>query len=57
MTSVEFPELTGTYNNYTFQYAFERCTKLAHLEFPKLKTIGTSTNGNYYGSGIFYAAC
>ena len=57
LTSVEFPELTGIYNNYTFQYAFERCPKLAHLEFPKLKTIGTTTNGNYYGTGVFYAAC
>lgn len=57
LTSVEFPELTGIYNNYTFQYAFERCPKLAHLEFPKLKTIGTTTNGNYYGTGVFYDAC
>lgn len=57
LTSVEFPELTGIYNNYTFQYAFERCTKLTHLEFPKLKAIGTTTNGNYYGTGVFYIAC
>lgn len=57
LTSVEFPELTGIYNNYTFQNAFERCTKLAHLEFPKLKVIGTTTNSNYYGTGVFYNAC
>lgn len=57
LTSVEFPELTGIYNNYTFNFAFERCPKLTHLEFPKLKTIGTTTNSNYYGTGVFYAAC
>jgi len=57
LTSVEFPELTGIYNNYTFNYAFERCPKLTHLEFPKLKAIGTTTNGSYYGTGVFYAAC
>lgn len=57
LSSVEFPELTGIYNNSTFQYAFERCPKLTHLEFPKLKAIGTTTNGNYYGTGVFYAAC
>jgi len=57
LTSVEFPELTGIYNNYTFEYAFERCTKLPRLEFPKLKTIGTTTNGNYYGTGVFHSAC